>query len=72
MGRFNFKIKPQQYCLFFGLFLFYLSVFSFFKILTINVTPHLTLKKVAIIYKSLYIISNKLYNKIYNKLSGGH
>ena len=29
-------------------------------------------KKVAIIYKSLYIISNKLYNKLYNKLSGGH
>ena len=25
-------------------------------------------KKIAIIYKSLYIISNKLYNK----LSGGH
>lgn len=44
-------------------------LFIIFNILTLNVKSLNFLKKVAIIYKSLYIINNKLHNK---DISGGH
>ena len=67
--------------LFFDLFLFYplfynnkaISTYypnfqSLMSVFDINLNFIEHLKKIAIIYKSLYIKSNKLYNK----LSGGH